>query len=339
MSKRMISGTGTEEDLKFEATLRPTSLNEFVGQKKVKENLSVFIQAALGRKEALDHILFFGPPGLGKTTLALIIAHELSAAIKMTSGPLVEKPGDLAALLTNLNEGDVLFIDEIHRLPTTVEEVLYPALEDFRLDIIIGQGPSARTMKIPLKHFTLVGATTRSGLLSAPLRSRFGIMQRLDFYHAEDLQTIVKRSASILNVQVEEDADMEIARRSRGTPRIANRLLRRIRDFAEVLGEGIITRAIAADSLNKLEVDQHGLDDIDRKILSILIENFSGGPVGLGTISTAVGEEKDAIEVIYEPFLLQEGFIQRTPRGRIATEKAYKHMNLPKQPPKQGRLF
>jgi Holliday junction DNA helicase RuvB len=338
MTERLISGARTEEDLKFEITLRPKSLDEFIGQQKVKENLSVFIQAARGRQEPLDHVLLFGPPGLGKTTLAHIIAHELAAGLKITSGPLIEKAGDLAALLTNLSEGDVFFIDEIHRLNTAVEEVLYPALEDFRLDIIIGQGPSARAMKIPLKHFTLVGATTRSGLLSSPLRSRFGIVHRLDYYVAEDLQTIVRRSASLLSIPMEDDASLEIARRARGTPRIANRLLRRIRDFAEVLGQGIVTPKIAIESLDRMEVDQYGLDDLDRKILLTLIENFSGGPVGLGTISMAVGEEKDAIEEVYEPYLLREGFIQRTPRGRTVTEKAYKHLDLLKKP-RQGRLF
>jgi Holliday junction DNA helicase RuvB len=338
MTERLISGARTDEDLKFEITLRPKSLEEFIGQQKVKENLSVFIQAARGRREPLDHVLLFGPPGLGKTTLAHIIAHELAAGLKITSGPLIEKAGDLAALLTNLSEGDVFFIDEIHRLNTAVEEVLYPALEDFRLDIIIGQGPSARAMKIPLKHFTLVGATTRSGLLSSPLRSRFGIVHRLDYYEAEDLQTIVRRSASLLSIPMEDEAPLEIARRARGTPRIANRLLRRIRDFAEVLGQGIVTPKIAVESLDRMEVDQYGLDDLDRKILLTLIENFSGGPVGLGTISMAVGEEKDAIEEVYEPFLLREGFIQRTPRGRTVTEKAYKHLDLLKKP-RQGRLF
>ena len=315
----------TDEDATFESSIRPQRISEYVGQKKVKDNISVFIEAARKRGEALDQVLLYGPPGLGKTTLAYIIANELDSGIHTTSGPAIEKAGDLAAILTNLEEKDVLFVDEIHRLSTVVEETLYPAMEDFKLDVVIGQGPSARSIKLELPHFTLVGATTRIGLLSSPLRNRFGITHHLDFYGREELELIVERSARILNIKVRGGGVREMATRSRGTPRIANRLLRRVRDFAEVLGDGIITDEITATSLERLEVDRYGLDEIDRKLLLTIIDKFGGGPVGLNTLSAAVGEEKDTIEEIYEPYLIQIGFLNRTPRGRTATERAYKH--------------
>ncbi|MBI4823239.1 MAG: Holliday junction branch migration DNA helicase RuvB [Nitrospirae bacterium] len=321
-----------EEERSYEFSLRPKTFDEFVGQEKTKENLKVFIKAASMRKEALDHVLFYGPPGLGKTTLAHIIASELRVNIKGTSGPVLERQGDLAAILTNLSEHDVLFIDEIHRLPRIVEEVLYPAMEDFQLDIIIGQGPSARTLKLTLPAFTLIGATTRSGLLTSPLRERFGIISRLEFYGTEELKKIVMRSSAILDVATGDDASLEIASRSRGTPRIANRLLRRIRDFAEVKGTGKIDLDVAQNALSALEVDSIGLDDMDRKLLLTLIEKFGGGPVGIDTLSASLREEKDTIEDVCEPFLLQVGMIERTPRGRVATKNAYIHLNadLPK---------
>ncbi len=323
-----ISPERSEEDLNFEVTIRPRTFSEFIGQEKIKENLMVFIKAARQRKEPLDHVLFCGPPGLGKTTLANIIASELSVNIKTTSGPVLERPGDLAAILTNLSDMDILFIDEVHRLPRIVEEVLYPAMEDYQLDIIIGQGPNARTLKLNLPRFTLIGATTRTGLLTSPLRDRFGVISRLEFYAPEELKRIIIRTASILNVEIKGDAAMEIARRSRGTPRIANRLLRRIRDFAQVKGNGVIDLDIARYSLDALDIDEKGLDEMDRRLLSTIIEKFNGGPVGIETISAALREERDTIEDVCEPYLLQEGFIERTPRGRLATRLAYKHLGL-----------
>jgi Holliday junction DNA helicase RuvB len=316
------------EEKQFELSLRPTRLGEYIGQKKVKDNLKIYMQAALKRREALDHILLTGPPGLGKTTLSLIVANEMGADLKSTAAPVIEKAGDLAAILTNLDEGDVLFIDEIHRLNPAIEEVLYPAMEDYQLDIMIGQGTAARSIKLELPKFTLVGATTRPGLITAPLRGRFGILCNLNFYRIEELQTIVVRSAGILNVEVDSNGAKEIARRSRGTPRIANRLLRRVRDYAEVDYDGRITEEVARDALNRMEVDTFGLDEIDRKLLLTIIEKFEGGPVGLGTISASISEEKDSIEEIIEPYLIQSGFLNRTPRGRTVTRLAYEHFGL-----------
>ncbi|MEA5003234.1 MAG: Holliday junction branch migration DNA helicase RuvB [Christensenella sp.] len=317
------------EDIVADATLRPQCLDEYIGQDKVKEKMAIFIEAAKMRSEALDHVLLYGPPGLGKTTLAHIIAQELNVNIRITSGPAIERPGDLAALLTNLSDKDVLFIDEIHRLNSSVEEVLYPAMEDYALDIILGKGPSARSMRIDLPKFTLVGATTRAGMLTSPLRDRFGIINRLRMYDADQLHTIVKRSAAILDIHVDEDGAEEIARRSRGTPRIANRLLRRVRDFADVRAQGVITKEAADEGLQLLEVDHLGLDHSDRLVLEAILEKFGGGPVGLDTLAATTGEEAGTIEDVIEPFLLQLGFIQRTPRGRCATENAYRHMGLP----------
>ncbi len=327
MTERMITADLNGDDECFESSLRPKSLREYIGQHKAKENLEIFIQAARSRDEALDHVLFYGPPGLGKTTLANIIANEMGVNIKSTSGPVIEKTGDLAAILTNLDAGDVLFIDEIHRLSPVVEEILYPAMEDYQLDIIIGQGPSARTIKLDIPRFTLVGATTRAGLLSSPLRDRFGVITRLEFYTAEELATIVRRSAGILGVPTETEGALEIARRSRGTPRIANRLLRRVRDFAQVKADGIITTEVADQALERLEVDKRGFDHMDRLILLTIIDKFSGGPVGLETLAAAVGEEKDTIEDVIEPYLLQQGYLNRTPRGRTATQLAYQHFH------------
>jgi len=316
------------DDLGYELNLRPKTFDEFIGQERIKDNLRVFIKATLQRKEPLDHVLFCGPPGLGKTTLSHIIATELKVNIKSTSGPVLERPGDLAAILTNLSDLDILFIDEIHRLPRIVEEILYPAMEDYELDIIIGQGPSARTLKLNLPRFTLIGATTRTGLLTSPLRERFGVMNRLEFYNPEDLKKIVLRSSQILKTEIVYDAASEIAHRSRGTPRIANRLLRRVRDFAQVQSNGKINLAITKSSLLSLDVDERGLDDMDRKLLTTIIEKFNGGPVGIETIAASLREDKETIEDVYEPYLLQEGLIERTPRGRIATRIAYQHLGI-----------
>ena len=318
---------GIEEE-RIETTLRPQFLNEYIGQTKVKENMKVYIEAAKRIKEPLDHVLLYGPPGLGKTTLSTIIANEMKSNIKITSGPAIEKPGDLAALLTNLQENDVLFIDEIHRLNKNVEEILYPALEDFSLDIIIGKGPTAKSIRIDLPKFTLIGATTKAGSLTTPLRDRFGIVERLDLYETKDLEKIVKRSSKILNINIDDDAADEIAMRSRGTPRIANRILKRVRDYALVLGDGDITLKLAKTALNKLEIDELGLDDIDRKILETIIIKYNGGPVGLETLATTVGEEVETLEDVYEPYLMQIGFISRTPRGRIALQPAYRHIGI-----------
>jgi Holliday junction DNA helicase RuvB len=339
MEDRITTRQRLAEDQQVEQTLRPTRWDDYVGQQKVKDNLQVFIQGARARNEALDHVLFYGPPGLGKTTLAYIIASELGVNIRPTSGPVIERPKDLAAILSNLRERDVLFIDEIHRLNPTVEETLYPAMEDYKLDLIIGQGPSAQTYKLTLAHFTLIGATTRAGLLTSPFRDRFGVVQRLDFYGEDDLLKIVTRSAAILNVSITPEGASELAKRSRGTPRVANRLLRRVRDFAQVLGDGTIDRGVAHDALNRLDVDERGFDEMDRRILQTIIEKFSGGPVGIETLAVAVGEEKDTIEDMYEPFLIQLGFLARTPRGRTATRLAYAHFQIPPPPGAQGELW
>ncbi len=325
---RLISPARAAEDAQYEAGLRPRLLDEYIGQDRVRENLQVAIAAARQRQEPLDHVLLHGPPGLGKTTLAYVIANELGVAVRATSGPAIEKPGDLVGIVTNLAAGEVLFIDEIHRMSPVVEEILYPALEDYEVDIVIGQGPSARTVKMRLEKFTLIGATTRTGLLTSPLRSRFGITHRLEFYTPADLEEIVRRSAKILNVPIEEAAAAEIARRARGTPRIVNRLLRRVRDYAQVRADGTITLDVAHAGLKLLEVDENGFDEIDRKLLHTIIDKFGGGPVGLNTIAAAISEEKDAIEDIYEPFLIQIGFLDRTPRGRVATARAYGHFGL-----------
>jgi Holliday junction DNA helicase RuvB len=326
---RLVNASRDVEDVQYEAGLRPRTLNEYIGQDKIRENLQVSIEAAKRRGEALDHVLLYGPPGLGKTTLATVIANELGVAIRPTAGPVIEKPGDLAAMLTSLQAREVLFIDEIHRMSPAIEEILYPAMEDYELDIVIGQGPSARSVKVPLQRFTLVGATTRTGLLTSPLRARFGIVHRLDFYTEHDILEIVIRSARILDVEIDPDAAREIARRSRGTPRVANRLLRRVRDYAQVRADGRISADVAARALAMLEVDQHGFDEVDRRLLRTIIEKFNGGPVGVGSLAAAMSEERDALEDIYEPFLIQIGFLDRTPRGRVATAKAYEYFGLP----------
>ena len=336
---RVHDESPSDADRQFELTVRPTRLADYVGQKQVKENLRVYMKAALGRREALDHVLLTGPPGLGKTTLANIIANEMGAELRSTAGPAIEKAGDIAALLTNLQEGDVLFIDEIHRLLPALEEKLYPAMEDYNLDLLIGQGAGARSIKLDLPKFTLVGATTRAGLITAPLRGRFGIVFHLDFYPHDDLEIICKRSAEILGVEIDEEGAREIARRSRGTPRIVNRLLRRVRDYAEVDYEGKITKDVAQDALNRMEVDTYGLDEMDRKLLQTIIEKFEGGPVGLGTLSASIHEEKDSIEEIIEPYLIQIGFLDRTPRGRMATRGAYEHFGINAANPRKPTLF
>ena len=336
MVEREVVPVELEEDKSLDTSLRPRLLDEYVGQEAIKENLKIFIDAAKGRGDVLDHVLLCGPPGLGKTTLACIISNELNVNIRTTSGPVLERAGDLAAILTNLEEKDTLFIDEIHRMSSVVEEVLYPAMEDFHVDIIIGQGPSARSVKLNTPHFTLIGATTRAGLLTSPLRDRFGVIWRLDFYSAEELSTILKRSARILDVEAEPDGIMEIARRSRGTPRIANRLLKRVRDFAQVKEDGRITIDVARRSLKMLEIDEKGFDKMDRRILEVIIDKFCGGPVGIESLAAALHEGKDAIEDVYEPYLIQEGFIQRTPRGRVATPAAHTHLGRKMQEPNQA---
>ena len=335
---RLSNASRVDDDAQYEAGLRPRTLADYIGQQRVRENLQVSITAARQRGEALDHVLLYGPPGLGKTTLAYVIGNEMGVPVRATSGPVLEKPGDLAAILTNLKEREALFIDEVHRMSPAIEEILYPAMEDFELDIMIGQGPGARSVKVPLQPFTLIGATTRAGLLTSPLRARFGIVHRLDFYEQGDLETIVTRSARILSVTIAPEAAAEIARRSRGTPRIANRLLRRVRDFAEVRADGRVTPGVCHDALQLLEVDEHGFDEADRRLLRTIIDKFSGGPVGLNSLAAAIGEEKDAIEDIYEPYLIQIGFLDRTPRGRVATARAYEFFGLT-APGRDGRWW
>jgi Holliday junction DNA helicase RuvB len=337
MEERLISAASRLEDLDTENSLRPVKLADYIGQEKVKETISIFIQAALGRGEALDHVLLFGPPGLGKTTLANIIANEMGVNIRTTSGPAIERPGDLAAILTNLTAGDILFIDEVHRLSRAVEEVLYPAMEDFALDIVIGKGPGARSLRIDLPKFTLVGATTRAGLLTSPLRDRFGVLSRLDFYQPEELVLIVKRSARILGVEITREGAMEIAGRSRGTPRVANRLLKRVRDYAQVRANGVIDLEVAMAALNFLEVDPLGLDNADRTLLKTIIQKFGGGPVGLDTLAAATSEESETVEDVYEPYLIQLGMLVRTPRGRMVTQRAFQHLGLKDH--REGGLF
>jgi holliday junction DNA helicase RuvB len=335
---RLVVPARVDEDTQYEAGLRPRTLDDYVGQDRVRENLQVAIAAARQRQEALDHVLLYGPPGLGKTTLAYVIGNELAVPVRATAGPVIEKPGDLAAMLTSLQEREVIFIDEVHRMSPAIEEILYPAMEDYELDIVIGSGPGARSVKVPLPRFTLVGATTRAGLLTSPLRARFGIVHRLDFYTEQDIRLIVRRSAGILGVPIDEPSLDEIARRSRGTPRVANRLLRRLRDFAEVRADGRITAAVALEALKLLEVDERGFDEIDRRLLRAIIDKFGGGPVGLNSLAAATSEDKDAIEDIYEPFLMQIGFLDRTPRGRVVTARAYEYFGLP-APGKDSRLW
>lgn len=328
MAKRIITTENLEEDMKIENHLRPQMLDDYIGQEKAKTMLKVYIEAAKGRGEALDHVLFYGPPGLGKTTLAGIIANEMGVHMKITSGPAIEKPGEMAAILNNLQEGDVLFVDEIHRLNRQVEEVLYPAMEDYAIDIMIGKGAAARSIRLDLPKFTLVGATTRAGMLTAPLRDRFGVINRLEFYTDQELKTIITRSAKVLDVEIDEQGALELARRSRGTPRLANRLLKRVRDFAQICYDGIITEQVAVYALDLLDVDRYGLDHIDRNILMTMIQKFGGGPVGLDTLAASIGEDSGTIEEVYEPYLLKNGFLQRTPRGRVVTEFAYHHLGI-----------
>lgn len=331
MKKRIMTAEMAVEDSKIETSLRPLSLKEYIGQEKAKEHLRIYIDAAKARGESLDHVLFYGPPGLGKTTLAGIIANEMGVNMKVTSGPAIEKPGEMAAILNNLQEGDVLFIDEIHRLNRQVEEVLYPAMEDFAIDIMIGKGATARSIRLDLPHFTLVGATTRAGLLTAPLRDRFGVVHHLEFYTPEELQTIIERSAHVLGVEIDSKGAYAMARRSRGTPRLANRLLKRVRDFAQVKYDGVITEEVANFALDLLDVDKYGLEQLDRTILLTIIEKFSGGPVGLDTLSAAIGEDSGTLEDVYEPYLIKNGFLNRTPKGRVATDFAYRHLEIPKE--------
>lgn len=338
MRDELVVPDKTLEDLELDKTLRPSSFDDFVGQSKIKDNLKIFVRAAMERKEALDHILLYGPPGLGKTSLSMVIAKELGVNIRITSGPVLERPGDLAALLSSVSDKDVIFIDEIHRLPLIVEEILYPAMEDYKIDIKIGQGPSARSLRINLSRFTLIGATTRAGLLTSPLRDRFGFSARLDYYNEDELTTIVKRSAEILEINIDDEGAHEIARRSRGTPRIANRILKRVRDYAQVIGNGRIDKDSANKGLCALDIDNEGLDAMDREILMTIITKFNGGPVGVDTLAVAVSEEKDTIEDVYEPYLIQKGFLARTPRGRIVTSLAYKYLKLPERD-KQKTLF
>jgi Holliday junction DNA helicase RuvB len=338
VTDRLVTSRPADEDAQYEAGLRPRSLDEYIGQDRLRDNLHVSIAAARGRREALDHVLLYGPPGLGKTTLAYVIGNEMGVPVRATAGPAIERPGDLAGMLTSLQEHEVLFIDEIHRMAPAIEEILYPAMEDYELDIVIGQGPGARSVKVPLQRFTLIGATTRAGLLTSPLRARFGIVHRLDFYTHKDIEEIVRRSSRILGVTTHDDAAAEIARRARGTPRIANRLLRRVRDYAQVRADGRLTGEVAKSAMELLEVDDNGFDEVDRRLLRTIIDKFSGGPVGVNSLAAAINEEKDAIEDIYEPFLIQAGFLDRTPRGRVATPRAYEYFGLT-VPGRDSRLW